>query len=138
VTAPIYGNDPTIAKLAKIERRMSRIEFRIGGGVPQPRWTTPTPSQRVLRRGRSVPAVRVARGIGGGIQFRGRLSLPASAPTGVVAFEIPLATDSHGVKLAAFANDFELPAMVEVDAIRTRASFYFATATGEVTVYTIA
>jgi hypothetical protein len=138
VTAPIYGNDPTIAKLAKIERRMSRIEFRIGGGVPQPRWTTPSLLNGCADVGAPFEPFAWRVGIGGGIQFRGRLSLPASASLGVVAFEIPLATDSHGAKLAAFANDFELAAVVDVDGTRTAASYTFDSSTGEVTVYTMA
>lgn len=136
MTAPIYGNAPDVVKLARLERRVRNLGFRIA--LPQPRWTTPTLLNGCSSVGAPFEPFGWRVGVGAGIQFRGRLSVPSS---GVVAFEIPLTADPSdpgGTKLPHVRHDFEISTVVDFAGTRKFASFHFDSTTGEVTVHVVA
>lgn len=121
MTRPIFGNDPDVAKLARLDGRVGKVEHRAKTGP----WVFPTLLNGATDIG--APYAPVAYRVNyGGLHhdFQGRLG---SVTDGMVVFNI--------LSRWRLDHDYEVATVAESGGVRSGASLAFDSTTGDVTIY---
>lgn len=121
MTAPIYGNDPDVRKLANLHGRMGRVEHR---PITTP-WVTPALLNGVTDVGGTFAPFGYRINLAGlDHDWRGRL---ANVTDGMVVCNVAAKW--------RLGHDYERPTVAESGGVRSAASISYDDSTGDVTVY---